>query len=242
MTERTSFFDPAAVAGDTYNGHELTAGGKWVRTAASDTSISYKTAVTDTPDVRTSNVYPDGVNLDNVPEPAVVAGAFYEIALEDATGNITEARTFYADRAGGGWDQKPSGSTPDVSISYKTAETDAPDLRTANVYADGVNLDNVPVPTVVAGSFYEVVLEGPTGAIVENRVFYADRAGATWDQKPAATSETIEIYNTLADLPDPTTLVVGTAAKVVNATPASNSGNYIVSGANVGSNGTAWVK
>jgi len=57
-------------------------------------------------------------------------------------------------------------------------------------------------------------------------------------EKPVAD----DIYNTFADLPVATTLTVGKKAIVTNDPVVDNNGEYIVTGANTGSNGTTWIK
>ena len=57
-------------------------------------------------------------------------------------------------------------------------------------------------------------------------------------EKPMAS----DLYNTEAELPDPTTLKVGKMAVVVNDPTPGQNGSYVVVGANIGSNGTSWIK
>lgn len=62
--------------------------------------------------------------------------------------------------------------------------------------------------------------------------------GSDGKEKPLAD----DIYNTFAELPAATTIKVGKKAVVVNDSTSANNGVYMSVGANIGNNGTSWLK
>lgn len=133
-----------------------------------------------------------------------------------------------------------AGAPPTGEVVYKN-NGDTADAEAANVVENGGTLT---APAFTAGLWYVVYTLNAAGDEYDGKeVFTLNEAGDAWLADPAATTSatTVDAYNTLAELPDPTALLVGTQASVVNDPTPANNRVYLAGGASVGSNATAWV-
>lgn len=150
--------------------------------------------------------------------------------------------------------QNLAGPTNDTvpSTAALQPELDALRVVAGQFAGNGPDADNLPtvIPqtseAVSVGDYAiadaDIIGTGTASAPEKPRGRYRRTATDTWAFESAVSvSATTLTFEAVADLPDPSTVVVGTVALVINDPEAVNNGQFIASGSNIGSAATYWL-
>ena len=174
----------------------------------------------------TINSYSTTSAIGSAPTP--IANARYAVVAQN-TGSRLD---YVSNAAGNGWIQTGAISTAPESVIHKASGISS-DIDKINVYASQGDI-GAP-PSVAANSSYST-LAADTGVI---NTYISNSGASAWIQV-VGDSISIEVYTSIANLPDPTTVVVGSMAIVVNDPTATNNGAYFAVGSNPGNFATTW--